>query len=130
MKRLEYDTSQTSLNTVLKNWQQQAMQVVWSSPEGANSRAVHVKVNQMLKGETISRASIINFLEPMREMGILKGEERTGKGGHHWVYYPAMNEAGFKQFIASTLLECLMRNFPSETRAALDKLKINSNRTV
>jgi hypothetical protein len=121
MKGLEYDTSRTGLNTVLKDWQQQATQVVWSSPEGANSRTVHVKVNQMLKGETISRASIINFLEAMREMGVLKGEERTGKGGHHWVYYPAMNEAGFKRFIASTLLESLMRDFPSETRVVLNK---------
>jgi hypothetical protein len=30
-------------------------------------------------------------------------------------------ESGFKRFIASTMLEHLMRDFPVETRAALNK---------
>ena len=50
------------------------MQVVWGSPQGANSRAVWLKVNQMLGGGSISRASIINFLEEMRGLGVLGGE--------------------------------------------------------
>jgi len=121
MKGIEYDVSQAGFLAVLKGWQLKAMQVAWVSPEGANSRIVWQKVNQMLMGlgETISRASVINFLEAMREKGVLSGEEKTGKGGHHWVYYPAMDEAGFKRFIASTLLECLMRDFPEETKAVL-----------
>ena len=121
MNRLEFDTSQTGFNAVLKDWQLKAMQVVWGSPDGANSRTVNQKVNQMLNGETISRASIINFLNDMKELGVLNGDDRTGKGAHHWVYKAAMDEARFKRFIASTLLESLMRDFPVETRAALDK---------
>jgi hypothetical protein len=70
MKGREYDTSQAGFNAVLKDWQLKAMQVVWGSPDGANSRTVHQKVNQVLEGESISRASIINFLESQREMGI------------------------------------------------------------
>lgn len=31
-------------------------------------------------------------------------------------------EAGFKRFIASTLLESLMRDFPNETKAALNQV--------
>jgi hypothetical protein len=65
---------------------------------------------------------VINFLEEMRGLGVLGGEERTGKGGHHWVYYPALDESGFKRFIASTM-EHLMRKFPDETRAALNREK-------
>jgi predicted transcriptional regulator len=83
---------------------------------------VNDKVNAELTPNTISRASIINFLESMREMGVLKGEDRTGKGGHHWIYSPAMTEAEFKQFIAKTILENLMRDFPEETRKALHKV--------
>jgi predicted transcriptional regulator len=81
------------------------------------------RVNAGLKGETISRASIINFLESMREAGVLKGVEKTGKGGYHWIYSPAMNESEFKQHIARTILESLMRDFPEETRAALENLE-------
>jgi len=77
------------------------------------------RVNAGLKSKTISRASVINFLESMRKMGVLKGEEKTGKGGYHWIYSPAMNETEFKQHIARTILESLMRDFPAETREAL-----------
>ena len=59
----------------------------------------------------------------MKEMGVLKGEEKTGKGGHHWIYSPSMNEVEFKQYIARTILESLMRDFPKETRAALEDLE-------
>ena len=77
------------------------------------------RVNAELKPGTISRASVINFLEDMREAGVLKGVERTGKGGHHWVYSPTMDEAEFKEFIAKTILGNLMRDFPEETRKAV-----------
>jgi predicted transcriptional regulator len=97
--------------------------VIWASPEGLGSSAVWDRVNAGLKGETISRASIINFLESMREAGVLKGVEKTGKGGYHWIYSPAMNESEFKQHIARTILESLMRDFPEETRAALENLE-------
>jgi hypothetical protein len=122
MKGLEYDASQTGFLAVLKPWQLKAMQVVWESPEGANSRTVYVKVNQLMDGETISRASIINFLEDLREMGIFSGEERTGKGGHHWVYFPKLNEAGFKAFIVEKMITSLVENFPEETNEAIKKL--------
>jgi len=59
MKGIEYDVSQTGLRAVLKDWEFKAMQVVWSSPEGANSRTVWQKVNQMLGGVSISRASVM-----------------------------------------------------------------------
>ena len=83
------------------------------------SKALMDRVNAGLKSKTISRASVINFLESMRKMGVLKGEEKTGKGGYHWIYSPAMNETEFKQHIARTILESLMRDFPAETREAL-----------
>ncbi len=122
MGGIEFDVSEKGLHAVLKDWELKAMQVVWGSPEGANSRTVWLETNKALKTSTISRASVINFLEAMRALGVLSGEERTGKGGHHWVYYPAMDEAGFKRFIASTLLESLMRDFPNETKAALNQV--------
>jgi len=124
MKGLEYDASQTGFLAVLKPWQLKAMQVVWSSPNGANSLTVHQKANQALQGETISRASVINFLEDLREMGVLSGEERTGKGGHHWVYFPKLGESGFKRFIAETLVEKLKSEFPGETSIVIKTLNV------
>jgi hypothetical protein len=76
----------------------------------------------MLGGETISRASVINFLEDMRERGVLSGEDATGKGGHHWIYSPKLDEAGFRMYIVKNLISCLMDNFPEETREAINRI--------
>jgi len=118
---IEYDTAESGLRAVLKDYQEIALRVIWESPEGLGSKQVWDRINERLKDKTISRASVINFLEDMREMGVLKGEEKTGKGGHRWIYSPAMNESEFKEFIVKTLLESLMRDFPEETRTAISE---------
>ena len=119
---IEYDTAESGLRAVLKDYQELALRAIWANLEGLGSKAVMDRVNTELKPNTISRASVINFLEAMREAGVLKGEERTGKGGHRWIYYPAMDEAGFKQHIARIILESLMRDFPEETAEAVKKI--------
>jgi hypothetical protein len=119
---IEYDTAEPGLRAVLKDYQELALRAIWANPEGLGSKAVWDRVNAELKPNTISRASIINFLESMRETGVLKGVEKTGKGGYHWIYSPAMNESGFKQYIARTILESLMRDFPEETAEAVKKI--------
>jgi predicted transcriptional regulator len=122
MNGIVFDTSQTGFHAVLRGWQLKTLQVVWNNSKGINSRMVWQKVNQVLEGETISRASVINFLEDMREMGVLTGEEKTGKGGHHWVYSPAVDEEGFKMFIVKKMIASLMESFPEETKEVLKNL--------
>jgi len=122
MKSLEYDTGKTGLRAVFKDYQEIALRAIWATPEGLGSKAVMDRVNAELKPSTISRASVINFLESMKEMGVLRGVEKTGKGGHRWIYSPAMNETEFKEYVARTILESLMRDFPEETTAAISKI--------
>jgi predicted transcriptional regulator len=119
---IEYDTAEHGIRAVLKDYQEIALRAIWATTEGLGSKAVWDRVNAELKPNTISRASVINFLESMREAGVLKGVEKTGKGGHHWVYSPAMNESEFKQHIARTILENLLRDFPEETAEAVKKI--------
>ena len=78
-----YETAEPCLRAVLKVYQELALRAIWATPEGLGSKAVWDRVNAELKPNTISRASIINFLEAMREAGVLKGDEKTGKGGYH-----------------------------------------------
>ena len=120
--RIEYDASEKGLRAVLKDYQELALRAIWATPEGLGSKAVMDWVNAELKPNTISRASVINFLESMKEMGVLKGDEKTGKGGHRWIYSPAMNESEFKEFVASTIISNLRRDFPEETTAAISKI--------
>ena len=120
--QIEYDASEKGLRAILKDYQELALRAIWANPEGLGSKAVTDRVNAELKPGTISRASVINFLESMKEMGVLKGDEKTGKGGHRWIYSPAMNESEFKEFIVTTLLESLIRDFPEETKAVVIKV--------
>jgi len=72
------------------------LRFVWErNDEGAISREVWSSVNERLVGKTISRASIINFLNAMVDEGVLDYDERTGKGGYHRVYRPKLNETSF-----------------------------------
>jgi len=115
--KLEIDTSQQGLRMVLKEYEEQTLNVFWDNPQKEyTSRLVWDRVNQRLRLGSISRASIINFLEDMVEMGVLSKRETTGKGGYRGIYSSKMDELGFKRFIAETALKALMRNFPEETK--------------
>jgi predicted transcriptional regulator len=119
MKEFVYDASKTGFNAVLRDWQIKVMQIIWKKPEGIISRIAYERLNQVLKGETISRASVINFLEDMRNMGVLNGREESGKGGYHWIYSSAMDEERFKGFIVDKFIASLMESFPEETKEVL-----------
>lgn len=122
---LTIDTSNTGLAMVLKDYQEVALQYLWRlDGEGASSRDVWMQVNEDLKGQrTISRASIINFLNSMVDEGVLNYTETTGKGGHRRIYSAKYNEAGFKEYIARVVVRNLLRDFPEETRKALQQVK-------
>jgi len=122
---LTIDTSNTGLAMVLKDYQEVALQYLWRlDGEGASSRDVWMQVNEDLKGQrTISRASIINFLNSMVDEGVLNYTETTGKGGHRRIYSAKYNEAGFEEYIARVVVRNLLRDFPEETRKALQQVK-------
>jgi Fe2+ or Zn2+ uptake regulation protein len=82
-----------------KKWQIETLNVLWHSEEGLLSSAVYKQVNEKLPG-TISRASIINGLNAMVNLGILTGVDETGKGGHRSRYSPAINEREVKDYLS------------------------------
>jgi predicted transcriptional regulator len=122
---LTIDTSGKGLAMVLKDYQEVALRYLWRlDGEGASSRDVWMQVNEDLKGmKTISRASIINFLNSMVDEGALNYTETTGKGGHRRIYSSKFDEAEFKQYVAKVVLNNLMRDFPEETKKALLQVK-------
>jgi len=103
------------------------MQYLWAleEGEGAGSGKCWEATNLVLKEseKSISRASIIFFLNDMVDEGVLKYVERTGKGGHHRVYSPAFDETGFREYLAGKVISHLMQEFPDETRTVLGKMR-------
>jgi len=113
--------SKDGLEKVLRDYQIQALRMVWENPDkGVTSREVYAYVNKALEGvKTVSRASIINFLNSMCDDGVLTYEEETCKGGMRRKYFPGLDEEGFKKYIGKTVFESLLRDFPDQTIDAL-----------
>ena len=119
---LKFDPEQKGLAKILRDYQQEAMKSFWKNSEkGQTSSEVHEYVKGKIDG-SISRASIINFLKVMADEGVLDYEERLGKGGAHRVYRPRLNESEFKIHIAQTMISSLVKDFPEETKTAINQL--------
>lgn len=114
------DPSKTGLEKVLRDYQIEALKLIWGNTgEGLTSREVYEAVNKNLGGKSVSRASIINFLNAMCDERVLDFEEETCKGGMRRKYSKGMDENGFKRYIASTVLDSFIRDFPDQTVEAI-----------
>ena len=115
------DPGKTGFEKVLKDYQIEALSMVWEGdPKGVTSREVYQHVNKQLSGgKSISRASIINFLNAMCDESVLNYVEETCKGGTRRKYYTGLDEEGFKKLIAKSVLESLINDFPDQTLEAV-----------
>ncbi len=115
------DPGKAGFEKVLRDYQIEVLRMVWDDdPESVTSRDVYQHVNKQLEGvRTISRASIINFLNAMCDEGVLAYVEETCKGGTRRKYSTGLNEEGFKKHIAKSVLESLLKDFPEQTIEAV-----------
>ena len=125
MSGFKFDPSQPGLRKTLREWEELALRYVWSvGEEGAGSGLIWKEVNEKLKpGGSISRASVIVFMNRLVDQGVLDYREGTGRGGVHKIYYPLMDEEGYVKYIIKTIVESMMRDFPEETREVLEEYK-------
>ncbi len=123
MSDFKLDPSQPGLRKILREWEELALRYVWSDGDnGAASRPIWENVCTRLgEGESISRASIIFFMNRLVDQGVLGFRDATGKGGHHKIYYPLMDEKGYTKYLIKTIVESLMRDFSKETREVLNE---------
>jgi len=123
---LTFDPAGERLAKVLRDYQIEALRIVWKNgDDGAISKVVWQHTNKALEGiRTISRASIINFLNAMVDEGVLNFKEETCKGGTRRIYSPKLDKRGFKKHIAKTVITSLIRDFPEETNETLKELQL------
>ena len=103
---LMIDLSETGLEMFFKPYQILSLNLLWNSEEQLSSREVWVKVNDMLPG-TISRASIINFLNASVENGLLNYVEITGKGGYRRLYTSKLSKEETSNYLYEIVKERL-----------------------
>ena len=126
-KFFKFLTYEKGLSSVFKEYQQIAMKHIWSIGEkgGVTSGECWTHVNKILFPKTISRASVIFFLNDMVDHEILTFVLKTGKGGHHRVYYPAHDEIQFGHFLSKLIIGKLIVDFPEGAKKAIWELQRN-----
>lgn len=117
---LVIDPTKNGFEKVLRDYQIEALKLIWAHKgDGLTSREVYDAVNVRLGSKSVSRASIINFLNAMCDEGVLDFEEETCKGGMRRKYSTGLDESGFKKHIAQSVLKSLVVDFPQETLDAI-----------
>ena len=89
---VKIDISKTGLNMLFKDWQIPIVKLLMGDrhtiANPLRSREAWIYINDLLpEGESISRASVIFFLQDLQDDGWLNSRKQTGKGGHHDVYW-------------------------------------------
>lgn len=122
-----FDTNEKEFGTILKDYQEISLRYLWRlDGRGASSRDVWVNVNKELMGKgSISRASIINFLNYIVDEGALDYTEKTGKGGHRRIYSAKYDEEGFKEFMVKKIMSKLLETWPEATLKVIDTIKVD-----
>jgi len=119
----KFDTNKNGFLTLMREYQEICLKFIWeNSEEGVTSGTAWLHTNKVLKEEdkSISRASVIIFLNDMVDEGILTFNLKTGKGGHHRVYFPAFDEEGFKINVTKKIISKLFNVWPEATREAIE----------
>ena len=97
------DMTQEGLHMFFKDYQVKTLKALWESNPGMISREVWEAVG----ADSISRASVINFLKDCIENDLLQVEYVTGKGGYRGIYKPKRNEAETKEYLKKAFKEKL-----------------------
>lgn len=119
---MKLNTAKDGINAVWKDYEAESIFFLLERGEkGSGSGDVfsHVLFKLSELGKTISRASIIFFLNRLVEDGLASYTTKTGKGGHHRVYSLIdRTRADFDSSVIDKFLYKLWETFPDNERIA------------
>ena len=120
----KFNPAETGLRKTLREYEEIALRYIWDvGDEGAGSGKTWEHANKVLsEGKSISRASVIMYLNRMVDEGVLGFRDATGKGGHHRIYITKLDESGYKKYIVKTLLDSVAKDYPTETKEIIKNL--------
>ena len=96
----QFDIKQTGLRMFFKEWHIPLVQLIeadqFTETNPLRSRDAFINTNKALpEGKSISRASVIFFLQDLEEMGWLASRKQSGRGGMHDVYWKKVSLGEF-----------------------------------
>jgi predicted transcriptional regulator len=85
-----------------KPYQIASLELLWSDNKSYSSREVWTYANIQLEG-SISRASVINFLNSSADHGLLNYMETTGKGGYRRLYSAKYSKSETAKYLSNAV---------------------------
>jgi len=108
------------LGTHLKPYEAAILNEVWDAQEPLGSGSVWqtlknrgIRTNPDARN-TVSRASVIFFLNDMVDDGVFDWKDATGKGGHHRLYFSKVSREEYPKYLVEQVMEALRRTFPDD----------------
>lgn len=108
---MKLDTKEAGLRKVFKEYEIVGIEYLFSVSEPVGSGKVWTWINEgskwgQIPGNSISRATVINFLNRLVDEDLLTWKDATGKGGHHRLYEMELSRQEFakkviEKFVAS-----------------------------
>jgi len=114
---IKLDTTKEGLHTLFKPYQVRLLEYIWELNEEEKDGVGSGRAYEYIQttSDKKSRASVIFFLNDMVDEGVLGFDDRTGKGGHHRLYYPKMSRSEFAEYVVKQVAETLGRTFPDSS---------------
>lgn len=119
MQDIKLAVSTTSLSAIFKDWQIKVLAMVpFGNHAPLGSRYLCDQANENLREEfsdvslSISRASVINFLEKLRKLELIKGVLATGRGGKRYLYKYHVDRDLFNEQVSAKLIGSLVEEYP------------------
>ena len=107
---MKLDTTKSGLEAVFREYEIQTLNYLFSVKKPTNSGKVWTWINEESEWgqnpeNSISRASIIFFLNRLVEEDLVAWRDATGKGGHHRIYVMEMSRPEFAKKVIDKIVE-------------------------
>jgi len=109
---MKLDTEESGLRKVFKVYEIVGLEYLFSVEEPVGSGKVWAWINAgsewgQTPGNSISRASVINFLNRLVNEDLLTWKDATGKGGHHRLYKMVLSRQEFVKKVIEKFITAL-----------------------
>lgn len=107
---LTTDTDRKGLKAIFEDWKIVVIDHLFSVDKTSSARTWNYVIKESVwaaEGNTVSRASVIFFLNKLVDEDLLEFEDATGKGGHHRLYKMNMSRQEFVKKIIEKFVKKL-----------------------
>lgn len=109
---MKIDTSKDGLSKYFRSHEIMILQILWEKTGVIHtSRGIWRALNERLQGETISRATVINFLESVSEIGLVDKKTETCRGGKRGLYSIQRTEIEFRKLLLTMLYKDIVSDY-------------------